>query len=183
MDLIKELEKMEKGNLSLHEIRQEIEEQQLQLEKKAYIFKVLSIAKDVEDYIKTESFPSKDIAGIELDSYESENEVSIAFSFFRNDGETIYHDLMKKEYPEILQRFREIFNGPAFANLKDLSVKNEFLNKEFVQSGSQEFDLNEGVGEEIIDVLLSKELKSMLDYSKMQLSLDNKSEKNKKLKV
>jgi hypothetical protein len=185
MDLIKELEKIENNNVSYSTILDEFNQEKAEMDKKMHIINVLSIAKDVEDYINLNDFEAINIGGFEMDCCEDEDtkSQSISFSFFRCDGEAILHDSMKKKHPEILQRFREIFNGSNYKGLKDLSVKTEFLNAEFTESGWIEVDFIQDAGEVIVNSLLSKELKSILDYSKMQLELNNKKEPGKKLKV
>jgi len=184
MDLTKELEIIEKESFAHESILNKFNEEKYQLEKKSYIIQVLKIARDVDNYIMLKNFSLCNIGGIELDCSEDDyNKTnSISLNFQRCDGEFIPHDEMTKKYPEILQRFREIFNGNEFKSLKDLSVKSEFLNEEFITDG-KEIDLIEGAGEQLIDTLLSKELKTILDYNRMQLSLDNKQKGGKKLKV
>lgn len=185
MDLVKELEKMQKENLYPHSIVDYINKEKEELEKKGYIFQVLAIAKDIEDYISLKNFSLCNIGGFGLDCCDhNDGTHSVAFYFYRPNGEIINHDNeMKKQYPEIIQRFREIFNGSSFGGLKDLEMKSAYLNEDFVQSGCVEIDLEVGAGEEIVNNLLSKELKTVLDYSKMQLELDDKKEPSKKLKV
>jgi hypothetical protein len=185
MDITKELEKMQKGNLYPHAIVEDINKEKEQLEKKGYIFQVLAIAKDIEDYISLKDFSICNIGGFGLDCCDhNDGTHSVAFYFYRPNGEIINHDnTMKKQYPEIVQRFREIFNGSNFDGLKDLEMKSKYLNDAFVQSGCVEIDLELGAGEEVLNALLSKELKTVLDYSRMQLDLENKSEPSKKLKV
>lgn len=185
MNLIKELEKISNENFSHESILESMEEEKLQLEKKQHIIHVLKIARDIDNYINLKNFELCNIGGFELDCYENTTEkiCSISFNFYHNDGEMILHENMKKEYPEILQRFREIFNGDKFKSLKDLSVKKDFLSENFIESSCEEVDLAEGAGEVLINMLLNKELKSILYYSKLQLDLENKKEPNKKLKI
>lgn len=185
MDLVKELEKMKNGNLYPHAIVEDINKEKAELEKKGYVFQIMAIAKDIEDYISLKNFSLCNIGGFGLDCCDhNDGTHSVAFYFYRPNGEIINHDNeMKKQYPEIVQRFREIFNGSNFNSLKDLEMKSTYLNEDFVQSGCMEIDLVKGAEEGVLDTLLSKELKTILDYSRMQLDLDDKKEPSKKLKV
>lgn len=181
MDLIKELEKLEVGNVSHDALVEQLEEEKANLDKKAYIVALLHTAKRVEEYVGSRNFAALNIKGFKLECYIDEDDYhSMKLHFYRPDGGIILPLTMRQEYPGLTARLDEIFNN---GNPKYWMIKTEYLNEDFIESQSHNIDLVKGAGEKVLSVLLNKELKNVLDYSRMQVDLPTNDSNSKKLKI
>jgi hypothetical protein len=181
MDLIKELEKLKNGNISHQSLVDQLEQEKEDLEKKKYMVALLHTAKQVEEYVNLRNFATLNIKGFLLECYIDEDFYhSIRIHFYRPDGEIIHPSSMRKEYPGLTARLDEILHG---GDPKYWLVKTEYLNEDFIEKRSHDIDLAKGAGEKVLDALLNKELKNILDYSRMQVDLPTNELNSKKLKM
>lgn len=181
MDLIKELERLEKGNISHDDLVVQLKEEKANLDRKAYIVALLHTAKRVEEYVGSRNFAALNIKGFQLECYvDDDNCHSLRIHFYRPDREIIYPRAMREEYPGLSARLDEILHG---GNPKYWFIKTEYLNEDFIEAGSHDIELVKGAGEKVLSVLLNKELKNILDYSRMQLDLPINDGNSKKPKL
>jgi hypothetical protein len=181
MDLIKELDKLENGNISHQTLVEQLEQEKEDLEKKKYMVALLHTAKRVEEYVCLRNFNKLNIRGFQLEcAIDDDNCHSLRIHFYRPDGEIILPITMREEYPGLSARLHEVFD---VGNIKYWFIKTEYLNEDFIEAGSHDIDLVKGAGEKVLSALLSKELKNILDYSRMQVDLPTNDINSKKLKV
>lgn len=173
MDIINELKL---GNLetNFQDAMNYIEEQKELLEKKSHIFKVIRLANMIEKLNKDGLFSSHKITSINMCHYYNNfNGNYIRFEFFndeqevesRIDGKYIEPYIETTEYFDNLDGFDEKY------------ISNEDFETEITLKGN--------IKKQIFSVLLSQELQTILDYSEMQIELENKKtiDVSKKIKM
>jgi hypothetical protein len=181
MDLSKELNEIILDKKSPCNVVSDLLYEQEQIKKKIHIFKVLTIATELEDRINEGFFVKHGISSLRLvysNNYAGSGS-SLYVTICDNKGKVInensYYDT--KIYSEPLKFIQSIFNP-----MEDLN--NQFINSSFSEKEVKRFQLEPGVGKEILTLLLSDEFKKNLEYNKMNVLLPQKEESiNKRPKI
>jgi hypothetical protein len=168
---------------------QQLNHQKEELEKNYHFINVLDLVNTFEFMVRKKVFLKSNIVSCEINfkvEYPYEDETipqhSINLSFFSLKGKpmnmTRYSSKAEKLF-EIIDRFQD-YNSKFI---------NENINADDPYCPGYRFILQKGCGEEIFKTLLSKEIRSEIDYNQMKndLELDDKDVKeeptNKKLKI
>lgn len=159
MDIIKELEL---GNIenNFQDSIDYIEEQQKILDKKSHIFKVVRLANAIEDLENNGIFNSHNIEFINLmHKYNSPSGNFVRFVFDNSTEEIPF--IINGKYSEPYLKIRNYFD--ALDGFSDENIQED----DFEVS----INLKGNITEQIFNVLLSQELRTVVGYSKMQLEL------------
>jgi len=168
MQLSKELNDLKVG-LTPGEILNNLMEERGQLEEKIHLFKVIRLATDIEKMIESNMFERFGIDNIKLEHqvYNSMNYSAIVYNLY---------DINGKRINEIVEPVRKIKD--LFENMSEIDSTNLSINMH--DDSGMPIKLEKGAKEKIINLLLSKDLKTKFDYQMMQSDLDiNPENKNK----
>jgi hypothetical protein len=170
VDIKEELKAIISNSRDTDDLVADIENQKFELLKKSHLLKTISFANKIENFVKNDVFVEKSIGFIELEYlYADLSAGQITFDLLTKDGQYIVinahdHSLVKEALSHII------------------GFNDEFVNNDFA-GDSYKLELKNGVGQEIMDLFLSDELKKIYDYSKMQLELSENAGNHKKLKM
>ncbi len=174
MDMTKELEQVQiENNDSVLSMRKLMEKDRDNLEKKIYIFRAIEIANAIVEMVETELeyLHSRDVYGVAIWHYLDTDFDRHRFHF----GSIDKNQKIKNDFT--------LLSNPKYARIMDLFSPNKGFGYapeccRYGDSGSKPFMFSEkeNLRENLLNFLLSDELKSIFDYNVMQLSLgkDNK---------
>jgi hypothetical protein len=169
MDIREELKDLLYENKSAHDLRNEIIQEKVQIEKKLQIIQAISLAQKMEKAVKENLFSNFSLINFEIRFYSLT--LSVKYSL-KSKGK-------KNITPELIEFLDEISHDiellyAKYRNEKKLSN----LNPE------HKLELKPGIGEKMLELFLAKELKTIVDYNKIQLELPNNNDSaSKKLKI
>ena len=174
MDIRKELKQIAENNKSADDVVVDISQQyedlvkqQYELVKRQYIFRVMSLASGIEEAVQQGFFNIKNLQWLEIECHETEHGYGTAFWLMDKDGEFI-----SSKIPEqsgfILHSFDKIMN-----------FHGDFAQENFA-SGPHKIEIKTGIGEKLLNLFLSDELRKILEYNKMQLDLPDNNDSNTK---
>lgn len=146
--------------------------------KKAHLFKVLEFSYFLEELVVDEALEQMDLRKLLI--FPTDNAIEPITFYIHSSAEKIIFLEAYTKSPEIITEFQNMLN--------DISKTSRLeYTSGLTISKSVEIDLIEGAGEKAIEHLLSDELKSILEYSQMQLDLDvdevKEDHAEKKLKI
>jgi hypothetical protein len=177
MDIIKELKNLKTDKNGLNQIIQNIEFEKEELNKKLYLLIVINLAERLEEFISTDLFKSSKISYIEIiPSFDNFNEKNFYINsrFLKEDKTAFQGKILNDD--RILENLHTMFkevSEVSFNLVNPKVIKNDQILK---------FEL--GIGEKILDIFLSDDLKAIYQYNQMQIELpDNNKEKLVKPKV
>ncbi len=149
--------------------------------KKLHLFKILSISNKLEQKVKTDFFSKDNIKFLKIylhDDDRRENHYLIGFNLF-NDNELVRNFSDKKfveKHDYFISLLKDQIEGSG-------SLSDKLINID-IKDNPKYLALKPGIGEKLIDILLSKELKSILDYNKLQLNIPVNHQSNQtKIKI
>lgn len=167
MDLIKEL-KLAEEKSNAEKVIDDLYDQQCEISQKIHILRVNELAKDVLAFVRSELLKSDEVKGIHLYFYQDNNDSDNRFFFhFEDANEDRLSDKLEKKYFGVRKKFQKLFDSFGFVNLAN--INEEFSNQQWC-----DIKLDENIDKAILDLFLSKELKAVLDFSKMQIALESK---------
>jgi hypothetical protein len=171
MDITNDLKKILLNNKYGDEIVINIKKKQDELVIKLHLFKIISLSNKVEKAVNKNFFEGTNIKFIEMECLHDEDGLFINFSLSDKN-----HTLIaSSHYPK-----QKIFFNSLFSHIKDLDVN---LSNQILLKSYHILELKFGVGEKLLDLFLSEELKKIYDYNKMKIDLPNSNEKVKKIKI
>lgn len=181
MDIREELINIESNNSSSNKYIQDIEAQKYELSKKAHLLKMIAFSNAIEELTKTDLFIDNGVEFLEISwersSPSSIHNIRLCFCIL---------DKEKKGMPALKD---QTFVLP-FSTLMKETDKLGMFDYEFIKNGALTFFTKEltieakpGIKDFLLDILLSDDLKVILNYNRMQLELPNNSSCSKKLKV
>lgn len=154
MDLIKELKSINK-NVNINRLIDDAMEKRKIWDQKSHILKVINFIKEIEKLVENKVFESDNIALINMASYGSNTSNHIGIILLSSKFDMLKNP-KKKEY-------KQFFN--VLSSLADFDIKNT----------KGPFDayinLQKDIKSQIYNILLSNELRSILDYSEDQLNM------------
>jgi hypothetical protein len=174
MDISEELKQIATNDKSADDIVTDINQQyedlvkqQHELVKRQHIFRVMSLARRMEEAVEQGFFNIKNLHLLEVECHETEHGYDTAFWLIDKDGEFISSKIPEQN-KFILYSFDKItnFNG-------------DFAQEDFM-CGSHKIEIKPGIGEKLMNLFLSEELMKILEYNKMQLDLPNNNDSNTK---
>jgi hypothetical protein len=182
MDIIKELKQVQiHDNDSVRGMIVAIKKEQENLEKKVYIFKAVDIVNTIDEMVKTslKELYEQNIYGITIShsyNYDEEKQEFYLFPVDKDNRKGGCNNTAR------IKRGENFITHPQYLDLEELFAKYNgfgFAPKscKYGNSESKIFMFSEGIRkDEIFNFLLNDELKSIFDYSQLQLSMssDNK---------
>jgi hypothetical protein len=174
MDIKNNLKEAIENRDAVEKIIKSILDEQAQLEKKLHIFKVISLADKIEQAIETGYFnePKVEALTFVLD-YNDFIYLEIGY-YLTNDDQTLFSENDNKIYYEKpISFFTDLFKEMGKFKAELTSENHE----------PDELKLEIGIKDKILDILLSDELKKILEYNKMQLELPTNKNNTKKSKM
>jgi hypothetical protein len=179
MDLTKELRSMQAGENeeTINQLYQEKEE----ISKKIYIITILQTVDIIEQMFQNKIYDKFGTSIIRI-HYEYEPDVGNIINFDLLDNFEVKIPVYTKNLPKEItylphktKDFLHSLNG----------FSDDFLSKKLQEDKEIWIDIDANVGSNVRNLLLSTELKKILDYNQMQISLgeSNNNSDSKKLKL
>ncbi len=166
MDITKDLRRVMANDSSPNQIIDEIHKQQNELRLKAHLFKVLSLHKAIEETINDNTFKNTGIEFIHLEFlYDIDKDEHKGFTVNYS-----LHDINNNIIPRFKVSQTNGLFRKAFFEIKNVDIN--LTNSEELEKYHM-FEVKPGLGDKLIDLFLNKELKTILEYNKMQISLEN----------
>lgn len=176
MDLVKEFDDIQKGKRNPQKILDVLFVEHQELMKKMHIFKSLLISESIKEMMEANSFHKDDILAIQIFKYQDDNySESIKFKVYDLNDKPIQHRGYYGEENGSIAKLLELFS-----QLDDFETDNISFD---LKNGYHYIELSQGSHEEILNLLLSEDLKIMVQYNKMQLDLSSNEKNPKKLKL
>ncbi len=167
MDIKEEFKNIINGK-NADKVVEEIAIEQENLAKMSHLFKSISLANKIEKILEEGRFQEQNLKHLAIEyKIRGIEGGEIEFWILNEDGGFIVNALRH----EVKQAFSCI-NGFDYR-----FVSENFFHKEY------KLDLKIGIGEELLNLLLSDELKKVYEYHKMELELPNSNITDKKLKI
>jgi len=180
MDITKDLKRVMTKNASANEIVDDICNLQDELRLKAHIFKVLSLANKIDESINENALKNTNIKLISLE-FLHEIDDDDRRGFIVNYS---FHDVNNNLIPRFKISDLNASFTKAFLEIKNVDIN--LTNKKELEKFHM-LEVNETLSDKLLDLFLDKNLKTIFEYNKMQLSLEdsnsNKSKKTKKSKL
>jgi hypothetical protein len=175
MDIDKEIAEIRQRRGNSNNIINALEEQKNQIDKQIHIISIISVACDVQDMIKLGDFSSFNIDKISLIfTYDHDYGNVIRYAFHDKDG----HKIKKRigDISNFTEKLDEVFDLVSGWDLE--WVSDLFKEKELVI-----LNLDQSFENKFIDLMLSKELKVVLEHGELQNSMPSNEVINKKIKM
>lgn len=175
MDLIKEFKNMEQAALSYKDVLGNMKQEQVELEKRIHVFKVLDLAKELAEIVDSGLTENFKVSGFKITHYT--NTTSHFLCEFLNLSGKVFEINMTDSKRNILcRKIDDLFNDLNLKSLDNASNEMQSFRPYYLP-------FQQGIDKQIMQMLLSDELKSMLEYSKMQVGLEKKEVAQKKIKI
>lgn len=172
MDLINELKEIEDNSLSIENLIEKLEEEQVQLAKKAYILKVINISRAMTELSHSEILKDK-ILGINLSYHQSYDNYQFYIHLLDYQENRLETDAQFREKSKELVALLKT-NGKLNKN---------YVSQSFWEDSRGKILFNKEVDKQIFDLFLNEELKKILDYSQLAVELKDKKGSEKRLKI
>jgi hypothetical protein len=175
MDISKELKEILNNNKTAIDISDNIEQQQKELHIKGHIFWAFSVRDAIKELMDNNFFNENGIKEIAIENskhlYSQGNNLAISLHDFDNDKEI------------------HIESNDAYSSLKKLLRKFQFresnLNPLLCPSddSGRYVEVNDNPHDGIFDLLLSKELKSIIEHSELNIDMQQNDIKISRIKI
>ncbi len=153
MDILKELQLIQSESIVDILVNEAMEQRKI-WDQKAHILKVFNLTREIETLVENKIFEKHDIAKINIANYGSGSSNHIGIILFSSDFEMLKNP-KDKEYKRLFSLFDQ---------LSDFDIKN--TNGPF----SAYIDLQKEVKTQIYKVLLSKDLRTLLEDNEAQIN-------------
>lgn len=175
MDITKEIAdiKARQGNANI--VVSNLQEQKIEIDKQIYIVSVVAVACAIQDMIKAGEFSQHNIDKLlltDVDDHDYGN--VIKYKFKDKDNNNIKKSLVMLD--ELTNKLDEIFDAISGFDYDQIS-------EQFKETDSILFNLSEPFEEKFIDLMLSKELKAILEHGELQNSMSTNEVVPKKPKM
>jgi len=162
MEILRDFSEFENNKKSANEIIMQLENDRKELNKQIHIFKVLDVGSKIQQLFDDGTFKKNDLVSIHIHyEYDYDYGNEIKYSLHKEDGEVSRAFLPDDLIDKIGETFR-IIEG----------FKLENINMEFNKPHtSYQVKTEENFKEKFTDLLLSDELKRVLNYSRLQNDL------------
>lgn len=173
MEISKLLNNMRSGSQESIDIVNNIKAQQEEISKNLYLVQVVGIALEIEKLIASNFFSDNGVVTMALSRYVSYLNFKPNFELKNKDNKQMYNlkSTIKGANTEVTEfnKMEDLFLGIGNLNLT-------LLGEKFTSAEGIEFELKKGAGDIFLDLMLSKELKTTLNYSELQNDLGNNEE-------
>lgn len=167
MELTTELKNIKNNSSSVKSVLEHLKQEQIQLDKKVYIFKVLDLAKELTDMVDSGLTSANKIHGLVVHHYVNfVTDDKCIVHFLDSKGKVMDIKNGKTARFNFTQKITSLFNGLGLEVL-------DYVSEDFQSSRECFVPLKKGVDEKILELFLNKELTSMLNCSKMQVDLED----------
>jgi hypothetical protein len=173
MDIENELKEIIYNHKTNDDVVIELENEIANLMKKSYLFKVIAAAEKIENIISDDFIKNNEIKSLIVQCpYSAYYSIHLSLPNKRN---TRMAQAKKDNIVKLIKMLGEHINDltyidPSWTNLNQYTHENTI-------------DLKPGIGKQIFNLLLSKELISLYEYTKMQIELPNNGNKKKEIKI
>jgi hypothetical protein len=174
MEVLKGFDEYQSNKKSFDTIIEKLESEKEKIDNQIHIFKVLEVASKMQNLINDEIISKLEISTIILGygyDYDYGNEV--LYDFQDSEGSNEFKKYLPSNIRELIDNNFRILNG----------FKTERISNKFSQREDIIVNIEEDFREKFIDLMLSGELKSMLNYSLLQNELPGNSGKTTKVKI
>lgn len=169
MDIINELKKLSLEDSNTKQILKNMNDE---MEKKLHILRVFEFAHAIDSLAKDKKYQKYlKIIKVFNNTYQSRPLMMIFLD--HHDNDVLRYSI------NVMQELVEL--KPLIENI--VKSKIEYTNCDIPVGKFISIDFKKGMKDEILKYFLSDELKTILDYSQMQIDLDEKSNTQKKLKI
>lgn len=180
--IIDEIAKIKNDSGHIKATIEKLEIQQKETKKQLYLFKVLNLVQEFEVMIKNKSFENADICTADL-HISVEEDIGNVIKLSPYDSYNLYVDDCFYDKENGLVSIQEVIVINNLFSTLDGLIR-EHVSEELKNNKVYKMNIEEGCSKVILDALLSKELKSLLEYSEMYHELSNENEpKAKKAKM
>jgi len=169
MNLSEELKKIDENKNSINGLINALFDEQEELGKKLHVLKVIKIANDIDEMIKNDDFMKAEIIYMKLLNNYSED-----YSY------RVLVDLHNKDHKEISNY--NLLNNPidSIKGIGELfsildGFRPVYASDDFMENSRKIIPLDNFFKENFINLLLSKDLKTTLEYYKMEKELSHPS--------
>jgi hypothetical protein len=169
MDIVNELKIIDSNQNNKKELLRNLTDD---FDKKLHIFKVMEFAYAIDNLLADKN-NKKYISSIRINNNQYPNRPLMITII-----DSQRNDVLKKSI-NLMNEIKEL--SPLIENIRDSKV--EYTKCSMPLSQSINIEFKKGAGDEILKNLLSDELFTILQYSKMQLELDNGKEDTSKKKL
>jgi hypothetical protein len=180
MDIEKEFKQFNSTSEGNREVVYDLYKQKTEIEKKIHIFNVLSFSKQMAEFVKgnIEVFQSQNVSAITMKHYRDYESGGNNVRFELLDSNNQVIEEADEQQLEIWGKCMELLSGNGL-----LGVDEEFINKDFKADVWVPVLLSSKIENELLELFLNKDLKSVLEFHMMQTDLPSNNESGKKLKV
>jgi len=183
MNLEKEFQRAGSTSEEIKDLVHDLYQQKRELEQKIHIFNVLSLARDMQEFAESIDVDSNHTSAIRFRhyrDYESGGN-NVMFDLLDLHGEEVapgISDVMDEQQEEIWGKCMGFLSSNSLVN-----VDIDFIKEEFTEKVQLSVSLLENTEEQILDLFLSKKLKSIVHFHQMHMGLPSNIEIGKKIKV
>lgn len=180
MEISKELASIFLKEKTVQDVLKDIELQRENIHKKEHIFKAIAIADALENMIDSGLFEQYDIQKIKMSHYYDTSVEINTMNFYLygqdNKGFSKYNrsGKLEDEPVEPVKKLKKVFDDFHLFHTKEIS-------EDFREEDEKILEIKKGIGDEILNLLLSSELKSILSYSKLKNNLPDGKEDGKSI--
>ena len=180
MDIEKEFKQFNSASEGNKEVVYDLYKQKTEIEKKIHIFHVLGFSKQMAEFVNSNSelFQSLNVSAISFKHYRDYESGGNNVRFELLDLQNQVIEDSNEQQLEIWGKCMDILSGNGL-----LGVDDEFMNKEFKENVWTPVSLLNNPENQLLELFLNKDLKSVLDFHMMQNDLPSNNESGKKLKV
>jgi hypothetical protein len=175
MDISKELKQINDGSKSVDDIYTDIEAQKKELDIKSHIFWAINIKNKIQELLENNLFSRYDAKELKI----------INATNIYNQGNNLRIDLYNFDKEDL--DIDEILTDDNFLSLKKLMRKLQLqdnnVNPQLNNIDGTFLKIDENLHGNIFELLLSKELKSFLEYSELEASMHSQNSHVKKSKL
>lgn len=175
MNIKEELKKVHNKTTTLKDVRKILEEEKSELEKKLYLLNVLDLIECIKEFSKTNFSINNNINKLTISFLEKEYKMYITLNWKDGQDLRVYaseHDLLYKIHC-LTEKITRVSNMHVGEKVKDnhSGLKEVFL------------EINENLENNILELFLSKDLRSLLNYTILDSKLNNSSHNKKSNKI
>lgn len=172
MDLINELKKIEGNDLSVDNLIENLEEEQVRIRMKIHILKVINISRALTELIQS-NIPKDKILGINLTYHQDGNNYQFSIHLFD------YQEKRLKTDP----KFRENSKNLVELLKNNGKINPSYVSESFWKDKGGKILFNKEVDKQIFDLFLNEELKTTLNYSQLSVKFKDKEAAQKRPKI
>jgi hypothetical protein len=178
MDVSKELDQIDGDNDKIIPLIDSLTKERKELDKKIHLFKVVHIANEITEMLNNDEFDKDDISSIKMGNrFEDDGVFYISFLCYDKNGRVVKELNWLGEPVQSLIKLEGLFQTLTGFN----SI---YVSENFPPDSVEKVDFHQGCEEKFLNLLLSTELKTALNYSDLKRGIPQKDEvKNKKPKV